>query len=78
MSTTAALMSGHYFTSHSSPTLSYAACECGRPLNWTTRDVDHARHLLSVAWEQGALQTNMSLTKADADLYNPFKENTNA
>ena len=53
MTSTAALVPGHEFTSHSGPGGSRAACWCGHPFNWETRDEDHARHLLAVAWAAG-------------------------
>ena len=53
MSTTAALMPGHMFTSYSGADSQGASCECGHDLNWDTRDKDHALHLLAVAWNRG-------------------------
>jgi hypothetical protein len=58
MSSTAALMPGHYFMSFSSfdpagKSVTEAHCECGHLLNWETRERDHAWHLLDVAWGYG-------------------------
>ena len=52
MSTTAALVPGHFFISQGSER--YAGCECGVRFEWSSdRDVEHARHLLSEAIDTG-------------------------
>lgn len=84
MSTTSALMSGHYFTSGpisprgAARVVNEARCECGHPLAWETRDVDHARHLLAVAFETGAAAVvSVASDFVDPDsleYLNPFEE----
>lgn len=76
MSTTAALMPGHMFTSYSGPDGHWARCECGHELDWDTRDTGHARHLLAVAWQAGREALALDTIPGRGPTPNPYeKEN---
>ena len=48
MSTTAALLEGHYIMTVATPGERHASCQCGTEFEWDDRDKAHALHLLDV------------------------------
>lgn len=55
MSTTAALVKGHYRVIRHCPMReeNSAECECGVKFSWENREEEHARHVLSEVWKDG-------------------------
>lgn len=50
---TGSLLPGHYLKTHGAPNFRFAECQCGHELTWDTREEDHARHVMTVIWNQG-------------------------
>ena len=70
MTTTAALVEGHYFTSYSNgASVPKAGCECGVSFEWEGRDDLHAAHVLEVVRAEGRAQAAAALRDEVSRVY---------
>ena len=80
MSSTAALVPGHFLVTQSTSNRGanrvthHPRCECDVNYRWETRDEDHARHLLAIAWQAGAEAVALATLPGADPLTNPWED----